>query len=341
MRTITIISLFFIFFTFVNAQSPEMEINPPIIKAVIEPGTSVSNPINILNYGESESFSVSYLSKDNFIFIDESELKFSLDEGEGKSIDVALNGKFLGAGVYLGNILVSGKDNVIVPIILEVETFSPLFDVSIGVPESSLKITQGSDFVTEIAIYKLRGQNDNVILNYYISDTEGNIIISESQDVRVNKQLKLTKTFSIPVDIAMGDYAFYVTAKDISYSSTGTSSVLFSIPPGINLEPSVSRIGEDYFLIVGIVIIIVFMVLFLIFNHLWNNKLINEAKNWNEELINIEKMKFGDVARKINKLNYQRNILEKAYLKGYIKKKSYEDGKRRINEVINRLKKRL
>ena len=342
MKNISIIMLLIIFFTFVSAQDSEIEVNPPIIKAVIGEGNSVSNPVSILNAGESQSFSISYFSANNFIIIDESELEFVLGKGEGKSIDVILNGKFLGSGVYPGEILFKGKDNLVVPAILEVETFSPLFDLSIEIPESSLKISEGSDFVTEITVYKLKGESSNAILNYYISDTKGNVIVSESQDVKVDKQLKLTKTFPLPPATATGNYVFYATAKDVGYISTGTSSLLFYIfLPEVDLGSPSSKKDDGYFLIASFIIIVVLIVSFLIFNHFWSNRLVNEAKNWNEKLNDIEKMKFSDSAKKINKLKYQRDILEKAYAKGYIKNKSYEEGKRKINDIIDGLKKRL
>ena len=61
----------------------------------------------------------------------------------------------------------------------------------------------------------------------------------------------------------------------------------------------------------------------------------------NKKLIDIKKIRFSDIARAINKLEYQKNILELAYKKGYIRKKSYEDGKMKVNNLIKGLKKRL
>ena len=48
-----------------------------------------------------------------------------------------------------------------------------------------------------------------------------------------------------------------------------------------------------------------------------------------------------DLNKGIKKLNYQRLLLTEAYKKGYVKKKSFDEGKKTISRLIIRLKKRL
>ena len=54
-----------------------------------------------------------------------------------------------------------------------------------------------------------------------------------------------------------------------------------------------------------------------------------------------KEIKFSDVAQQIRKLEYQKSLLETAYAKGYIRSNSYREGKKKINALVNKLKKRL
>jgi len=60
-----------------------------------------------------------------------------------------------------------------------------------------------------------------------------------------------------------------------------------------------------------------------------------------KKLIDIKKIKFTDISREVRRLEYQKSVLEKAYDERYIQRKSYEEGRKEINKLIFRLKKRL
>ena len=73
----------------------------------------------------------------------------------------------------------------------------------------------------------------------------------------------------------------------------------------------------------------------------WNKRVVSQAADWKKRVLEIKRIKFSDTAKEIRKLEHQKNLLERAYEKGNIKKISYEEGKKHINELIRKLKKRL
>ena len=60
-----------------------------------------------------------------------------------------------------------------------------------------------------------------------------------------------------------------------------------------------------------------------------------------KQLADTKKIKFIDVSGEVRRLEYQKSILEKAYSEGYIKRKSHDEGKKKIDMLITKLKKRL
>jgi hypothetical protein len=339
MRTNNKYLLFFVLILFlisgVVGKEVDFELEVGLIKSSVEPGSSASDEIVINNLGDSQTFFVEY--NEDFISIEDEEL--TLGEGETGSFEVFLDSLDYDLGVYLGEIVVVGEsEEIIVPVILEVQTPFPLFDVSVEVPPGFVTAVSGGEFIVDVNVYKLKGETDEVELNYYVSDTKGNVIFSEIQNLNVDKQARVTKTIPIPSE-AVGNYVFFVSVTDGDEISTGTGSLLFLILPTLSPDRSVEKANFNSLIAFGVIVVLI--VAFVLFNHYWNRSLVDNARNWNRKLVDIKKVKFSDTAREIRKLNRQKSALELAYGKGYIKRKSYDEGRKKINELIERLKKRL
>ena len=320
-----------------SALEKDFEVNALVIKSVINEGESLSNPVKIINHGKEQKFNIDYFSENNFIFVEPES--FLIGANEEKMFNAIFNSKDYPAGVYFGEIAVKGeKDSISIPAILEIETPSIDFDVSPEIAPSYSQVLPGGEFAANIKIYNMKLESKEVSLHYAIKNREGNIILSESQDLDVLDEVQITKTFLLPEEIEPGNYVFSILAIGKNSGSVGTSSALFDV--ALSLSPLAGR-PFSYYLDLALVIIFVLIVSFLVINYYWNKRLVSSVKEWNQKIVDIKKIKFSDIGKEIRKLEYKKSLLEIAYKKRYIKKDSYEEGKRRVDLLIKKLKKRL
>ena len=318
----------------------EISFNPPIIKIVLEEGDATSQTINVINDFDTDiEFSVFLSSESSFISADRS--RFFVKGGESNSLSLSVSSD-LDPGVYSGSVaLVSDREQISVPVIVEVETFSPIFDVTTEVTSQSADVSPGESFLVDITIYKLKESENEAKLEYFVKDLEGKVVFSESQVYGINNQLKISQSVPISSELE-GNYVFSAVVNDLNSVSLGTSSFLFSVGDRgvVQFEPETEP-AFDIYLISSFVIILILIISFLAFNHYWNRRVISHSQKWKERVAEIKKFKYGDVAKKIGKLENQKRLLNTAYSKGYIKKNSYDESKREINKVLSNLKKRL
>ena len=321
-----------------GAQSSDFEVSALVVKNVVKEGESVANPVSVISHLAGQKFNIELFSE--FNFISSGDNNFLLGKDDSKTLDFVFDSKGLDKGVYAGRIIVSGvEDSEILPVVLEVESHSLTFDVSAEEGLKYKEVSPGEDYKVNVKVYNLGSESGDVGLHYAIKDTKGKLILSESQDLNVNNQAELSKTFLIPDNAEFGDYVFLVIAEDSNSGFVGTSSSLFSVSEEVLKSPD--EVGSGFSLSLAFVIIIVLIAAFLVINYYWNRRVQTEAKEWNRKLVDVKKVKFSDVGREVRKLEEKKKLLESTYEKGYIKKESYDEGKRKINELISRLKKRL
>ena len=339
--------LLLILFSAIVLSAEGFILSSPIIKATVEKGGKINNEIGIINSKETQTFKVTHFPEDNFISIEEKE--FIIEKNKDAVFNVLLDSKDKGPGVYVGEISVSSStEETKIPVIMEVETAFPLFDVSLEIPPSSVKIIPGGALDVEITVHKLKGTDKRAFLELSIKDLRNNELFSESQELNVERQTKIEKSISLPQE-AEGEYVFSAVVKDVTAVSVGTGSLLFSTSPSL---PPPESAKDNRALFFSFIIIIILIVAFLTFNHFWNKRIKTNAKHWREKLktetkelekklSSVKKIKFSDVNKEIGKLQYQKSLLENAMQKNYITEKSYSDGTKKINELIKKLKKRL
>lgn len=322
---------------YVSALEKDFEVSALVIKSVVNEGESVSNPIKITNYNRAQKFSVDYFSENNFISVEPDS--FLIGEKGSKTFNVIFNTEDYRAGVYSGKIVVKGEKNSIsVPVILEIETPIIEFDVSPEMTQSNSEVLPGSEFVVDVKVYNLKLENKEVSLHYAIKDMEGNILLSEFQDLEVLDEIKITKTFLLPADMEPQDYIFSISAIGKKSGFVGTSSALFGV--SLSLSPSV-RGSFGYYLDLILVGLFVLVVSFLIVSYYWNKRLVGNAIECNRKIIDTRKIKSVDIEKEIKKLEYKKSLLETAYKKGYIKEDSYREGKKNVSSLIDKLNERL
>jgi len=315
-------------FYLVSAVISNLEIDSSIIKSVIKDETSVNQTITLVNTGNSKTFIINGVSKYPFFYTD--ELLLDINKGESASFTVVLGSSELKKGIYAGYInLSTERGNNIIPVILEVESRELLFDALVEIDPTS--IVSGSNEVSfDVSLYNLGFPTKNAIFNYSILSLNGETLSSEQETVDIERQVRLTKNLILNTNRS-DDYVLAVYVQQ--GASVGTSAVLFSYPRHIE--------KKNFSFVIAAFIIIVLLIFFLIINYLWKAKAIRDAKNWSSKISEINKIKFSDNAKKIRRLQYQLNVLERAYSSHYVTKESYMEGKRQITSLIAKLKKRL
>lgn len=322
-------------FSLVSSQGDSFEIDNILIKGSVRMGESITDRLVVSNQGSLGEFVVETTSDGNFISINKES--FLLTNGAQQDISVSLDSKGLAEGVYIGKVLVRKAENSNnVPIIFEVESRDLLFDVTSELPSNTLSIFPGGRLEVDLRIFNLKSLAKMVSLEYVFSDFDGNVISFDNQDLEVERRVQLTKIFEIPGDLEFGDYVFYAIVSSEDGKSVGTSSFMFSISDRVDLDPGNSPLN-----IIIYSIVVVLALSFLVFNYLWSKKVMDNSKNWKNKVNEIKKVKFGSAAKRIRKLEYQKNLLGVAFKKRYISKSSYGEGVKEINKLVIGLKKRL
>ncbi len=317
-----------------------------MIKSVVKKGESAVNPISIFS-DEKQTFNIVPSSEKDFISIENYDFLVSEQKG---TFNAVLKSEGLSEGVYAGKLRISGEeDSIDIPVVLEVESPVLNFDLSSEIAPKFLEISWGEYLAANIIVYNLGFKSGKVFLYYAIKDLNGDVIISEEQELSINNKIQFTKNFLIPKEIPAGDYLFLASINEANSGYVGTSSSLFSISDDILTSPE-----KDNSKYLGFAFFIIFILImaFLIINYYWNKKLISNSKEWNKKLAGnskewnkklayVKRIKFGNIGKEIRKLEHEKELLNEAHNKGYIRKKSFDEGKIKINELVNKLKKRL
>jgi len=317
-----LIILLILLMPFVNA----FETNTILVKSVVDIGEVVNPSISIINY-EQGDFEIAYGSE-GFLSINEDN--FYLGDDESKNIILELDSSGLNEGVYTGQISINTeKKSQKIPVIFEIE--SPKFSFD-SVVEARV---ENENLNARIKILNLFSAERRLGAEYFVKDLEGNIILEDFENIDVLNQVEFSKSYYLP-NLEYGDYIFGIKLRNGNEIST--SSSLFSVSGEVLLSPE--KEGFDYS-IIGFIIVLVLIVAFLIFNYFWNRRVIDTKDILNQKLVDLKKIKFSDINKEIRNFEYKKSVLERAYGKGYITKKSYTEGRNKINDSIQKLKKRL
>ena len=318
---------------FARAQS--FEVNPPVFHAVVNEGESVTLSSAILNGNIGQTIYITPSSQYDFIKISDREIR--LKAGEDDSISIVLGSHSLIPGVYVGSLTFQGQNKLISPVYLEVQSEKPLFDVLISEPQSST-FSAGDSIKKEVVVYNFRALEPRVKIISVLYDLNGKAVVSGSQFLEVVNNAQFTSALILPENLEDGNYILAISA--VKGDSVGTSTAVINIGEREFLSP---QARQRPFLIISFVIIFALLVAFLVLSYYWTKKLKSNARYWSQHASEIikEKRMFKDINSGLQKLNYQRGLLESAYRKEYITKESYELGMSRINSFISQLKKRL
>ena len=230
-----------------------------------------------------------------------SEYYVRIKPGEEKTIEMNILAEGEMPGIYTGEIQAVAKSLVkTIPIVIEIESESPLFDVLAEIPEDYAEIEQGKPLVSKITLENraVTRKNVNTNVTYYIKDFEGNNLYEEKEIISVEDVITYSKRFDI--NLEEGDY---LLAIKIDYeNTTAVSSSTFRVIPRTVQGMKRSELTFYYGIILTLVAIVIISML--------NYKKIKKFGG--------KKLKF-----KIKDDSYRekKDIIDKAYKEGIIKKR--------------------
>lgn len=134
----------------------------------------------------------------------------------------------------------------------------PLFDIVIEIPEAYRTVTPGNELLTSIKLVNLGSSGRiDVILDFWITDSGGNLIFSKKETVAVETQANFVRVFDIPKNTEPGNYTIY--AK-ITYADGKIAVAQYSFNVA---EKKDAELDIIYYWITALLIVIV--IIYLVF----------------------------------------------------------------------------
>ena len=244
-----------------EAKKSSLQVDQFLIKVLIREGSNLTAPLKVMNVGD-KGLNVKAEAK-NLGFLHISQPEFYLDYGQ--SIDLNLMfGTKRGAvaqepGIYVGKLaLISDEERKEVPIIVGVESGEILFSMNMNIPTESRRLAKGAHGFVTVTVYNLKKIGPaKVLMSYFISDTSGNKIITESESIVVEDKTTFTKTITAPENIIEGDYIFAAIAKYGSSTGVATSSFEVAGAPEDKLNFIEECSSKPYCLTLSVVVFII------------------------------------------------------------------------------------
>lgn len=310
--------------------SAEFTVDSVLIKNSIK--DSGMSYVKIVNGDDAGDFLLSISGIENARLSEES---FSLEAKEERVVKINFSG--FSPGFYSGFLNVNEKE---IPVLVESESEQALFDAQISMPNK--KIFPGNEVLVEIKIYDLyRIGVSDVEVEFSAKDFEGNEIYFDKETVVVKDSANLMKTLKLPPKLPAGEYYFSVIVgyKD----SVGVATEYFPVLSN-NQEYVSFFISNSVFIGMGVLVLFLIAIIF-VYIKVDRRRLRNVVHRQKEEIREIGKA----VKTKINndekckicdRLEKQKQMLERAKDSGFISKDAYNKGMKRLSLMIKKVGKR-
>src|SRR3989344_3892635 len=313
----------------------DFSVEPILIKIVLKQGESFKTSIRIQNTEKTpQSFDISVSpSLKDILSISETSVTLQPDEEKVIYLNFISNNS-TEPNVYTGNIEVKTPYKTKqVPVIATIKSEKILFDVSLDIPIDYKEVLAGEELVFQITLFNLgEKEKSDVELEYIVKNFQGELIVEQKETVTLENQDSFSRTIKLPKEIPSGDYVAIVQAK--YQNSVGSSSVMFHVSE----KESLKFVKNKYFFVILIVVVLLILIVFFLERQRKNlktslKKQSNQISRVNKK-IKKEKIKTHETNKEGNKFQKQLSALEKAYSQGYIKKESYEKGRKKIMEKL-------
>jgi len=316
---------------FTSSTIKTFEVDPEILKVLLGEGESFKKSIivtNTKNYNQSFRL---LLSQSISSFVTLSERSFVLGSLEENEVFLTFRDSAKrGPGVYVGNLIIETNTyKKIVNIVNTIKSKNVLFDVTLDVPIESRIITKEDDFEFQVTLFNIGDLGKTEInVEYLIKNFEGKIVHQDSEVIEIERQISFSKVVKFPEDLEFGEYIVIVNVR---YGpSFGTSSYLFQYHGDKIGSISKTNFLSEYKYIIGIGIVVLGIIAYLIYSrpHLKFRARKKRSKVKAHKVYSRRKPK-----RSIKNLFGKSIALDSAYDSGYISKKSYMRGKKKLSKA--------
>lgn len=237
------------------------------INVKIEQGQVKTQEITITNNKNTElKIQISSLKISDFLIIKEPIITLKPKESRVLKFEIIAL-KDTVPELYLGGLILrTGGEEKEILTAIEVGSANPLFDVSAEIAPQFLWVVPGKELYSKINLYNLGGAGHAVDVNleYKITDSQGNEILHNTEEVAVNTKLSFVKEFIIPPRTKLGRYVLYVK---ITYSDlVASASTWFNVGQQTQIPLELS-------IMIGIIILIG-----LIVGSIWNFRKLKKDK---------------------------------------------------------------
>lgn len=212
-----------------SATSSIFTIDPDQININVSQGGHVEKEFIVTNPSSTVLF-ITLQNDLSFVTLD--SVSFSLAPGQSKIVMVNVKvPEETTPELYLDHIrVISPTQSEEILVSVDVHSSESLFDILIDIPPEFNYLLPGDRFYADFVLTKLTQDTvEDVTLNYYIRDENGNEYYADTQNVQVQDVARIRKDFSIPEEVLYGKYVLY---SNIKYNGkTASSSNWFNVGP--------------------------------------------------------------------------------------------------------------
>lgn len=273
-----------------SAASQPFETDSVLIKMTVTKGDLIAKDFTITSSSGGQ-FNLEVLGIDSAKL---SESSLVLQPGQSSKIKFSLDTYGLKEGVYAGSIKISGSSKILyIPVVIEVQSVDIFYNVNLDVAPDYSNIAKGGKLVAQIKVIDLISGGTKSKLNasavgmeYYVFDSSGNKLVSESESITVDGSSQYSKTISFPESVSEGNYVLGVVARYAS--SVGTASSLFSI--GKAQSSGLFGAGINLYFVIGAVIaILIGAIVIIVYSMKGENKLVSELERYHAQELRYQK----------------------------------------------------
>ncbi|MFA5952963.1 MAG: hypothetical protein WC812_00020 [Candidatus Pacearchaeota archaeon] len=265
----------------VRLKESDLVFDKDILKIDLRQGQSILTNLSLTNVG-NEVFDVEIVVDEKIDFlIDIDEKTFIMNSNGQKEIPISFfSNEETIPDVYFGELMINyGDFNKEIPVIIDIDSLQSLLDVELVLPNPSNIYSPGSDLtvVSKITNFGEVGRFD-VILEYEITDLEGNIILSNSDSMAVETQFSNVQIFTIPDYLKRGRYLVSVKAK--YNGEVAVASHEFFVDRGLRTVLLDNLTLVVIFILLGILLILIFLIIIkCFFQRMLNHAISKEKKH--------------------------------------------------------------
>jgi len=322
-------------------KNATFDLNKVLLKSVINEGEDFNTSFRIVNFGENRNFIINVLDLENLA--SPTEKTFSLDNYESKDIPVYFNGKNAAPGVYVGSFEIkAGKEIKILPVIFEIQSFSPYFAINLDVNSAYKEIAPGKEILSNINFFNLKDlENHPVDVEYRIIGMNGKNAASEKQKIIVGSKLSVQEIMKVPENLKSGNYVFAVIL-DFD-GSISTSTYLFSVA---DKKVNLNFANADFFqiFILSILFLVTIIIMYILYerNRLLSGLRSNQKSELKYYSRGIEKQKYESLKKAASEKDRKKILAEFSDAKEKIinKIKELQDEQRRELQKLREKKSR-